>query len=169
MSVHPVSCSCGNKNAVAWLVDNEPFNFQDSSNHPLIHAMLLESPLSTQQIEGFFKYVYQNERPVHLFLDFDGTVNVIEFVNILDLNLDTVFGTDRRQFVLKKLLELCLKKNCVFILTRNPAIEHISMLLNKLIGSKGFIPDLNVINTLLDTKMNYIELIMKSRGYQIVR
>lgn len=57
---------------------------------------------------------------------------------------------------------------------RNSAIDHISFLLNKLLKIDkgfGFKSGINVFNTILDTKLNFVEFLrasaLRSRGHKI--
>lgn len=182
--LHRVGCKCAYdsdnkflKKATVWFVDNDAGNFRDAGLHQNVRSLLIDQPLQLWKIQGMTKYFYENvvsidRNPAFLFVDFDETVNMMPGVHVGDSNLEPVFGDYNRQYSLAQLFNTLLNYDRVYVVTNNPAIQHVTMLLNKLIqleiGSKNshkFIEHVNVVYTMGNTKLNFIQQILASIGY----
>tara|TARA_B100001287_G_C22683454_1_gene531883 strand:+ start:1979 stop:2533 length:555 start_codon:yes stop_codon:yes gene_type:complete len=170
---------------VPLFYDNDVHNFITADQYPSILKHLLQDPFSIKQFRDLYLFMHNNilqgtginepagtqnkYKPAILFFDFDGTLQLNEYVHTSYFDLQFYFGNVERQNVLSKLLYIASKFNRVYIITNNSATGHIAILLNKLvekynsmgIAQSKFIPNENVICSLGIDKLFLIDYISK--------
>ncbi len=157
-------------NILPLFYDNDPSNFYNHSFYPSIVKSLIKEPLSNQQFRQL--YVFMNDNIMNIsakhaifFFDFDGTLQLNEYIDLNNDNLYFIFGTPERQKTLAHLLYLSITYNRVYIITNNTFISKIAHLLNTLILQyinvkphvQLFIPNYTVICTRFSNKLQTID------------
>jgi len=152
--------------------DNDISNFLNHSQYPEIVNTFIKEPLTYEQFKQLYMFMHNNIMNISakhaiFFFDFDGTLQLNEFVDPNNCDLNFVFGDRNRQAILANILYLSLTYNRVYIITNNIAIFKISELLNSLIVQhinvnpqvQLFIPNYTVICTRFTNKLQTIAFI----------
>ena len=159
-------------NILPLFYDNDPSNFYNHEHFPDIVKTLIYKPLSYEQLRELYMLMHQNIMNVSLkhtifFFDFDGTLQMNEFVDPNNNDLHFIFGDINRQKILANVLYLSLTYNRVYIITNNFLIFNIAKLLNSLIfehinvksNIQLFHPNYTVICTRFTNKLQTIQYI----------
>lgn len=159
-------------NILPLFYDNDPSNFYNHIHFPEIVKTLIDKPLSYQQFRELYMLMHTNIINVSLkhqvfFFDFDGTLQMNEFVDPNKNDLHFIFGDINRQKILANVLYLSLTYNRVYVITNNFLIFKIAELLNSLIyehinvkpNVNLFQPNYTVICTRFINKLETIQFI----------